>query len=311
MGGFSGGHMGGFSGGHIGGFSGGHSMSMGSHFGGLGHTSFGGAFSGSHSSFAHLSSGSHMPSIGQMHHLSEPESIHLSGAHTNPLWSPYFSNRANEGVVQHHGFAHGLAKFFGFGSSSRSMPVAPPSFDSASTRTIASNATPVQIAPTNSYLNPYFHTYNPFFNGRSIRRFAHFPWWYRYPYFNSYFGAGPFFSAFSPWFLPYYSPPILFGYLDPFFYSSFASSMFFPYTTAFSDGQPIDPYFVQSDYGNSNTTAYDPVNDGWTPPTYDPNSGITDPDLVPFDMSLPPRPLNGSPTLQSYPPAALPSGWTP
>jgi hypothetical protein len=302
--------------------------------GGAGHSSVGGGFSGhsmSMGSFhgSSFSSGSHF-SMGSPHmgfqHSSAPttgELGHIRGMHSNPMWSPYFSSGESLHTQPSHGFAHGLARFFGLRPSNPQINPSDPAELPASNlsvqtksanNTLASNLTSGLLQNTRlpANLNPFFGHYNPYLNNCWGNRFYHRRFWN--PYFNNTWA----YPYFSPWFFPGYFNP----YLYPFYYSSLYP-LSFPYGTFFSYQSSLDPYFVSSDiyntgfdpnyYADPNYSSSNSFNDDWTPPKYDPSSGIVDPDLVPFDMGAPPVPpaSSSSGANNGYDLPQQPSGWTP
>lgn len=316
-GGFAGGHSMGshFSGSShtsVGHFGGSGHMSIGSHFGGAGHMSMGSFFGGhslssssfhgssssfgnrSHSSSWHFSTNHSHSRLydsapgqtltpGEMHHLTQ------IGASS---FEPSMASGVNLAPAVHHGFVHGLARLFGFAPPGRAAIGSQLPAIKRSENAIASNIPEaVKSLPVSAYLSPYVRAYNPYFNPWARRYYPHLSWWY--PYLGSYWGTAFPYNFYSPWYLPDYYPLLLFGYLDPAFYSSFCPSMYFPYTSAFADSAPTDPYFIagdnNSDINGPNVQAFNPINDGWSPPAYDPSSGIVDPELVPFELSLPSR----------------------
>lgn len=310
-GGFTGGHsMGGhFAGsshmsmGHFGGYS---HMSMGSHFSGTGHMSMGSFFGGhsmhrlgssGHTSGLHFSTNDSHPGFmksthtrtltpGETHHLMETDSLH----------SPLQSGMQSLPTV-HHGFVHGLARLFGFASPSRvtvQRPMPPMDLGEHAIASNFSHSPTTNIAalrsfPITAYLSPCVRRCNPYLGYRFSRNYPRLSLWY--PYLGSYWGSAFPYNFYSPWFLPDYYPLLLFGYLDPEYYFSFCPSMYFPYTSAFAESSPIDPYFVAGDTISENNypgvQAYNPGNSALSPPSYDSSSGIVDPELVPFDLSVP------------------------
>jgi hypothetical protein len=259
----------------------------------------GGHFGGSsHMSIGHSGGSSHM-SMGSFfggHSLSSGSSRGSLSSIGSPSHSWHFStSNFNSEPAVHHGFAHGLARLFGFSSPVRAGSQLPAM--TARQGVIASNLTPsatinlatLRAIPICAYLRPYLRAYNPYFNAHARRYYPYLSWWY--PYMGSYWGTAFPYNFYSPWFLPDYYPLLFFSYLDPEYYVSFCPSMYFPYTTAFGDSSPLDPYFIPGDDYVYNTPydaqAFSPMNDGWSPPTYDPSSGVVDPELVPFDLSLP------------------------
>jgi hypothetical protein len=287
--------------------------------GGGGHSSGGGHFSGgSHMSTGHSmgassfhEGGAHMPTSGEMGHL--------TGEHSNPLWSPYFSSETKADMVEHHGFGHGLGKLFGR-SSAPKLPAgvtAPGGAPQGEQMQLQSSPTALlgggQVVPNlgaNNSLNPYFHSYNPFFNNGYYRQQPYFPGWN--PYHNNYWNNG-YNNPYSPWMYQGYNSPLLYSYSNPFYYSSFYPAYSLPYANQYSYTSAAEPYFVQPDGSGPNVISNysDPNGDNWNPPTYDPNSGIADPNLVPFDMTAKGDvPAYGSPAIAN-PGGTLPSGWTP
>jgi hypothetical protein len=244
--------------------------------GGGGHSGGGGHFGGgSHMSFSSHSSGSS--------HIGTSE--HSAG----------FEHKSMSSFTGHQRSFFG--RLFGFGPSARQSASSPNlakeenAVPARSNLTFngATNLVAMQSTPHSLFFNPYLHAYNPFLNYGPRRYFPFMPW--GYPYVGSYWGSTFPYNIYSPWFMPYYYPPLLFGYLDPYYYALFDSSLYFPYTTAFADSSALDPNFVplgDSNWNNSqDNSAYNSANDGWAPPAYDPSLDVVDPQLVPFDMSLP------------------------
>jgi hypothetical protein len=298
-------------GGGFGGGGGGHSMSS---F----HSS---SMSSPHMGFSRsFSGGSGFSSTGMTHHFE-------TGG-WNPFSSPYVHSEM--GAQAGQGLTHGWGRFFGFGSHAPvNTAVTPATQPAIPSQSLASFTNPglgnVRIQPTNPPLPSYG---NPFFGNVS-----HYPGnyfaspYYGYRHFNPYY--------YNNWSNPYFYPPGLYSgmynpYFNPFYNSYFGAYPYlggypymssYPYFSDYSYQTSLDPSFISSGTIDPNAVTgygqYGSPDGNWIPPAYSPSSGITDPDLVPFDMSAPPvvsgavPPDAGSGGDSGYNVPQDPSGWTP